>query len=116
MLLMCVVLGFSEILYDTEYSTIFVSFRDKLTTVLLVHSYSNLDFVIKYFNSLVNVCSSPLFMKHMKYQPAGKHHDTSYTWGQTLYPHRRPQDGGQKMMKLWENLKFKRNISWRQKS
>lgn len=113
---MCVVLGFSEILYDTEYSTIFVSFRDKLTTVLLVHSYSNLDFVIKYFNSLVNVCSSPLFMKHTKYQPAGKHHDTSYTWGQTLYPHRRPQDGGQKMMKLWENLKFKRNISWRQKS
>lgn len=97
-------------------STIFVSFRDKLTAVLLVHSYSNSDFVIKHFNSLVNVCSSPLFLKHTKHQQAGEHLDTSYTRGQALYAHRTPQDGGQKMMKLWEKLKFKGNISRRQRS
>lgn len=91
-------------------STIFVSFSDKLTAVLLVHCYSNSDFVIKYFNSLVNVCFSPLFVKPTKHQQADEHRDTSYISGQALCACRRPQDGGQKIVKLWGNLKFKGHI------
>lgn len=84
MLLMCVVLGSSEILSAIQHHFCFL--RRRVTAVLLVHYFSNSNFVIKYFLSVVEVLLSQLFGKPVKHHQAGEYHHTCYASGELCVP------------------------------
>lgn len=47
---------------------------------------ANSNFVIKYFNSVLKVCFSPLFVKSIKHCQIGRHHCTFDVNGKILWP------------------------------